>query len=240
MVTAARGGQHRALSPVGQARGGAAATIGAFIACLIDPAVPLSAPVARTHLHDRRATYRGYRRDDGLWDIEAELHDSKTAPFTIPGERAWAAGEPIHGMAIRLTVDDGTVVRAIEVAMDHVPHGPCPQAAAPMQRLVGCRLARGWRKSIEQHLGGIQGCAHLRELLFNMATAAFQTMVPSERPVNLEHPPPHLGKCLTWDFDGPVVQRHYPKFYRLQPAAPRASGQGSPDGPGGGEGTAVA
>lgn len=183
-----------------------------------DSAVPLSAPVARTHLHDRRTVFRGYRRDDGLWDIEAELHDSKTSPFTIPDERSWAPGEPIHGMAIRLTVDAATVVQAVEVAMDHVPHDPCPKAMAPLQRLVGSSLARGWRKSIEQHLGGIESCAHLRELLFNMATAAFQTMAPSMARIDHQHPPPHLGKCVTWDFDGPVVQKHYPKFYRLKPA----------------------
>ena len=183
-------------------------------------AVPLSPPAARSHLHDRRVVFRGYRRGDGLWDIEAELHDSKTQEFVLPGEGRWAAGEPIHGMAVRLTVDDDTVVHAIEVAMDHVPHGPCPQAMAPMQRMVGSRLNRGWRKAIEQHLGGIQGCAHLRELLFNMATAGFQTMVESVVPIDPEHPPPHLGKCVTWDFNGPVVARRYPKFYRLQVQAP--------------------
>ena len=188
--------------------------------------MPLSPPAPRTHLHDRRVVYRGYRRDDGLWDIEAELSDTKTMPFEIPGEGRWEAGQPVHGMAIRLTVDRQTVVHAIEVAMDHVPHGPCPQAAAPMQRMVGCQLSRGWRRSIEQHLGGIQGCAHLRELLFNMATAAFQTMVQDVTPVDPEHPPPHLGKCLTWDFEGPVVHKRYPKFYRLQPVAARARPEG--------------
>ncbi|MDO5626105.1 MAG: DUF2889 domain-containing protein [Pseudomonadota bacterium] len=179
--------------------------------------MPLSPAAPRAHLHDRHTVFRGYRRDDGLWDIEAELRDTKRAAFTIAHERTWPPGEPIHGMAIRLTVDGDTVVRAIEVAMDHVPHGPCPKALAPMQRMVGSCLARGWRKSIEQHLGGIAGCAHLRELLFNMATAAFQTMVQEGLPVDTEHPPPHLGKCVTWDFGGPVVRQHYPRFHRPLP-----------------------
>ena len=30
-------------------------------------------------------------------------------------------------------------------------------------------------------------------------------------------PPYHLGKCIAWDFDGPVVQRHYPRFAGWQP-----------------------
>ncbi|MFD1709751.1 DUF2889 domain-containing protein [Ottowia sp. GY511] len=177
--------------------------------------MPLSPPAPRAHLHNRDVSFRGYQRDDGLWDIEAELRDAKTMAFTIPGERTRAAGEPIHGMRIRLTVDDQTVVRAIEVDMEHVPHGPCPEAAAPMQRMVGASLSRGWRRSIEEHLGGIQGCTHLRELLFNMATAAFQTMV---RSLTLPDgvPPPFLGKCKTWDFDSPTVEKIYPMFFQRQ------------------------
>lgn len=187
--------------------------------------MPLSPPAARTHLHDRRTVFRGYRREDGLWDIEAELHDSKRQPFLVRGEALRQPGEAIHGMAIRVTVDDFTTVHAIEVAMDDVPHPLCPEAAAAMQRMVGCNMARGWRRAIDEHLGGVQGCAHLRELLFNMATAAFQTMVELvlTRPDNSTRPPPFLGKCKTWDFDGPTVQRIYPMFFQRrheQPAAP--------------------
>lgn len=179
--------------------------------------MPLSPPTARSHLHTRDVVYRGFRRDDGLWDIEAELRDVKTSAFTIEHEGTWAAGQPIHGMQIRLTVDNDTVVQAIEVAMDHVPHGPCPQAAAPMQRMVGARLSHGWRKAIQERLGGIEGCTHLRELLFNMATAAFQTMVLDVLQPNPTVAPPHLGKCVGWDLGGPVVAKAYPQFYRLQP-----------------------
>lgn len=184
--------------------------------------MPLSPPAARTHLHTRDVVYRGFRRDDGLWDVEAELRDTKTQRLVAPGERCWEPGEPIHGMTIRLTVDGSAVVRAIEVAMDHVPHGPCPEAAAPMQRMVGSSMARGWRRAIDEHLGGVQGCAHLRELLFNMATAAFQTMVPDAADPPSDQPPPYLGKCLTWDFDGPTVERIYPMFYRRRHERHRA------------------
>ena len=163
-------------------------------------------------MHDRRVIFRGYQREDGLWDIEAELRDSKPREFTVRGERTWQVDEAIHGMAIRLTLDNQTVVQAIEVAMDNVPHPPCPEAAAPMQRMVGCSLARGWRRSIEERLGGIEGCTHLRELLFNMATAAFQTMVQDTMPT--DRPPPFLGKCKTWDFNSPTVEKIFPMFYQ--------------------------
>ncbi len=45
-------------------------------------------------------------------------------------------------------------------------------------------------------------------------------MVQSVVPIDPEHPPPHLGKCVTWDFNGPVVARRYPRFYRLQVQSP--------------------
>lgn len=183
-------------------------------------------PAPRTHAHTRSVEYRGYRRDDGLWDIEAELTDTKTYSYNTPDRVILEAGVPLHGMAIRVTVDDAMKITDIAVRMAAAPFPECQQAKPPMARLVGATLGRGWRKTIEEALGGIQGCAHLRELLFNMATAAYQT-IPHYRshlrrqaglpePV-LKRPPPHVGQCLAWDFDGPVVKRHRPDFYGWKP-----------------------
>jgi len=180
----------------------------------------------RTHVHTRSVEYRGYRREDGLWDIEAELTDTKTYTHTAPDRGVMEAGVPVHGMAIRVTVDDAMKISDIAVRMPAAPFPECQQAKPPMARLIGATLGRGWRKAIEQALGGTQGCAHLRELLFNMATAAYQT-IPHYRhhlrrqaglpePV-LKRPPPHLGQCLAWDFDGPVVKRHRPQFAGWRP-----------------------
>lgn len=179
-------------------------------------ALPPAAP--RTLSHTREVRYEGYRRDDGLWDIEAWLRDTKPHAFGVPGERDWAPNEPIHDMQIRLTVDDDFTVHAVAVAMNHIPHEDCPKAQPPMQKLVGCRLGRGWRRAVNEHLGGIAGCAHLRELLVNMATAAFQTM-HSVATGPSDQPPLHLGQCVTWDFNAPLVERRYPMFFRWQPPA---------------------
>jgi hypothetical protein len=184
-------------------------------------AASLDAPVPRTHVHTRIAEYRGYLRDDGLWDIEAQLTDAKTYEQATPDRGMLAPGEPVHGMAIRLTVDDAMKIRDVAVGMPSAPFAECQQAKPPMSRLVGCTLGRGWRKAIEHALGGTQGCTHLRELLFNMATAAYQTiplyrqhlrrLAGQPEPV-LKRPPPHLGQCIAWDFDGPVTGRHRPEF----------------------------
>ena len=169
--------------------------------------MPLPAPEARSLLHTRNTVFRGYRRDDQLWDIEGELLDTKAKVLPIPGEPALGPDEPLHGMAIRVTINDHYVIQAIAVSMDAAPHRECPQSLAHMQSLVGCTMDRGWRKTIERNLGGICGCTHLRELLFNMVTAAFQMLAHELAEDKPQHPPPYFSKSTTWDFNGPVVAR---------------------------------
>ena len=188
--------------------------------------MPLPAPQARSQLHTRAVVFHGYHREDGLWDIEAELSDTKTYALERAERGAMPPDTPIHGMSIRVTVDDQLTIRAIASAMDHTPFDECQQGSDPMQQMVGVTMGPGWRQAIERALGGIRGCTHLRELLFNMATAAYQT-IPSYRErlrrqaglpaPDSAAPPYHLGKCIAWDFDGPVVQRHHPQFAGWQP-----------------------
>jgi len=186
--------------------------------------MPLSLPVPRQPRHVRRVHYQGYERDDGLWDIEAELHDSKThdAPSLRDGSLR-PAGAPIHHMWLRVTVGRDLVVRGIEAAMDTTPLPDCPQARAALQQMVGCSMARGWRQSIQKHLGGVASCTHLRELLFNLATAAFQTLPAAFTPADATEPPRHLGQCTGWDFEGNGVKLYYPQFHRSRPGTAQAA-----------------
>ncbi len=43
--------------------------------------MPLTEPVPRNLIHERSIVCRGFCRDDGLWDIEGHLVDTKTYPF---------------------------------------------------------------------------------------------------------------------------------------------------------------
>ena len=155
-----------------------------------------SAHQPRRHVSTRETLFRCFQRDDGLWDIEGELRDYKQEKFSVRNGRSWQARRvhpphadprdhrPGHAGA-RDRRDDGS----------H-PHGICRQAIDGMQRMVGCTMARGWRKAIDQHLGKVEGCTHLRELLFNMATAAFQALEDVRRasaaPDAPPAPPGHL------------------------------------------------
>ncbi len=180
----------------------------------------LSPSPNRTPLHTRAITFRGFAREDGLWDLEGELHDSKHYSYTS-GSGPMPAGTPIHHMHLRVTVDDSFCIHDIETSMDSTPFGECQSADATMKRMIGQTMGPGWRQAIDRAIGGVQGCTHLRELLFNLATAAFQT-IPHAREVRRREadlpaqegsaPPFYMGKCMTWDFNGPVVARVAPQF----------------------------
>jgi hypothetical protein len=112
-----------------------------------------------------------------------------------------------------MTLDPSLTVREVLVAMDSTPHGPCSQAQTSLDAMVGVQVGGGWRKAIESRVGGVQGCTHLRELLFNMATATYQTIHNNEASLASAKPPSFLGQCLAWDTRGPLVQRLFPRFY---------------------------
>ena len=184
----------------------------------------LPEPVSRRPVHTRKLSFEGFLRDDGLWDIDCTLSDTKSAPIQMRERGLLPAGEPIHLLRVRLTVDDGFTIRAVQTAAIHTPFDECQvPAEAPMQKLVGLTMGPGWRRAIDGAIGGVAGCTHLRELVFNAATAAFQ-MIPHYRatqrgqrddtPPADGKPPFYMGHCMTWSFEGPVVQRLAPQFYR--------------------------
>jgi hypothetical protein len=182
----------------------------------------------RIPVHQRDVTFRSFLRPDGLWDIEGTLRDSKAYDQEALERGLLRAGEAIHHMRIRLTIDDAFTVRAVEVEMPTTPFDECGQSRAPLDLLVGARIGAGWRKAIAEKMGGERGCTHLRELLFGMGTAAFQTVgryrayerkkAGLPEPVLLKPRPP-MGECLGWAFDGGPMRRYRPEFFGWRPPA---------------------
>ena len=190
----------------------------------------LPTPAPRKCSHTRTVVYTGYDREDGLWDIEAELTDVKTYDFQVASEPPFPAEKPIHGLKIRVTLNNQMVIQAIATAMDDIPHPECAAAPHGMHSLVGQTMGPGWRKVINAHIGGTQGCTHLREMLFNMATAAYQTLpsgqwhrrdAAGQAQPEVTQAPFHLGQCHSWALDSPTVQRTYPLFYKPLSDKPR-------------------
>lgn len=189
--------------------------------------MPLSAPAPRRFLHTRAVIFQGFDREDGLWDIEAHLTDTKTYDQELYTRGRLEPGEPVHDLWIRLTVDDQFVVRGVETAMDATPLNECQSAIPPMDGLIGVSLGPGLRKAVDGVLGNTRGCTHLREMVVNMATVAYQVIPHGKRrregfnsfPTGDETKQPlhHLGRCITWDVDGAAVSRYYPQFVGWEP-----------------------
>jgi len=179
--------------------------------------MPLSNPVPREVMHTRAIECKGYERKDGLWDIEAELTDTKSYTHTRRhgGERH--AGEPVHHMWLRLTIDLDMQIHDAEAVTDTGPYPYCGNITPNFKKLVGLTIGPGWRREINARLGGIQGCTHLVELLGPLGTTAFQATgrARDRHRKNLPHTkkPYQLGSCHVYAEDSPAVLERWPQFY---------------------------
>lgn len=184
--------------------------------------MPLSKPEAREHLHTRAITYQGFKRQDGLWDIEGHLIDTKSYPLNNSWRTKIEVGEPLHEMLVRLTVDEELSIKDIEAVTDNSPFEMCPNVTPNYKSLIGLVIGAGWRRTVRQKVGGTVGCTHITELLFPMATVAIQTIMPfkSKARKNKEsslasndQKPFVLDTCHAWATDSQVVKEHEPDFY---------------------------
>lgn len=173
--------------------------------------LPPAAP--REPVHTRTIACHGYRRADGLWDIEGELVDTKAYGFDNAFRGRIEPGVPLHGMRLRLTLDDDLVVHAAHAASYATPYRPCPDIAPDFSALAGLRVGPGWRKDVLARLGGTKGCTHLVELALGaLATTAIQTIGPLRKRASVDKPG-HLDACHALATDGEVVRDRYPEFY---------------------------
>jgi len=179
--------------------------------------MPLSSPVARQHAHTREITCRGFHREDGLWDIEARIVDTKTYTFPNHDRGQIAAGEALHDMALRVTLDDAMTIHAVEAVIDAAPFSICGDVLPNFQRLVGLSIGPGFTNQVSRALGRTSGCTHLVELLRPLAATAYQTLhgrrEEQRKEATPEEPPRILDTCYALRSDGPVVAREWPAFY---------------------------
>jgi hypothetical protein len=126
-------------------------------------------------------------------------------------------------MWMRMTVDERLNILECEAVTDHGPYALCPSAAPNFSRLAGLRIKPGFLKEANSRVGGTVGCTHLRELLQQIATTAFQTVQPARA---RRHPksdglsdgqstekPAILNTCIAYGTDSPVVRRLWPHLY---------------------------
>ena len=175
--------------------------------------VGLEPTVPREPLHRRAIEIQGYKREDGLYDIEGHLVDTKPYDFKLAaGVRP--AGVPIHGMWLRITVDRSLTIVDAAAAMDAMPYvDHCDQIVPAYRLLVGLAIRPGYQQRVKELLGGVRGCTHITELASSLATATFQTMA-GQRLQAADQRPFQIGRCHALAETAPAVARYYPKWYR--------------------------
>jgi len=208
--------------------------------------MPLTPSTARDALHTRRIEINGYRRADGLFDIEGRLTDTK--PYGFPShDRGYVeAGEPIHDLWLRMTVSEHLEIVTCEAASDRTPYAVCPQAAPNFAALAGLHIRHGFLREATNRVRGTLGCTHLREMLQQMATTALQTINSAGARTDIKQgngpagtdkfeakivekmggAPAIVGTCLAYGTDSPVVQRRWPHLYTgpaTEPEVPQAA-----------------
>jgi hypothetical protein len=184
----------------------------------------IGSAVARELLHTRAVEIRGYRREDGHYDIEGHLVDTKPRDFQLAsGVRA--AGKPVHDMWLRITVDSTLTIVDAAAAMDAIPFvDHCGAIVPAYRKLVGLAIRPGYHNRVKELLGGIRGCTHVTELAGALATAAFQTLAghvaqdPDRKPFQVD-------RCHALDASGAAVARYYPRWSRGSETAEKVDGE---------------
>jgi Protein of unknown function (DUF2889) len=193
--------------------------------------MPLSPPSSRRALKHTRAIHvQAFARDDGLWDIDARITDTKTRDSRLAsGIRP--AGTPMHDLWLRLTIDVRFNVVDAEAVSDAVPYpGYCDTIGPAYRKLIGLNLLKGFRDGMRQRLGGIHGCTHLTELCQVLPTAAIQAFAGEVLDTRDGHDageqsekPFQLDRCHALRTDGAAVARYYPRWSVAPADTPESS-----------------
>ena len=185
--------------------------------------MPLSSPKKRKLIHTREIRCMGYEREDGLWDIEGSITDTKTYSFDNLDRGQVNAGTPVHDMHVRLTIDTNLIVKEAEASTESAPFNICPVMNNKIKNLEGFKITSGWRQNVREAVGGIKGCTHINQLLTGpLAATAYQAIIPKQEPtknkrkkdLNEEKKRPLLiNTCHAFDANGENVKRLWPNFY---------------------------
>lgn len=183
--------------------------------------------ISRRLVQKRSIEAQVFRRDDGLWDVEAELVDTKGSDFKLAALTR-KQGEPIHKMRLMVTINEKMdVIQASATTMEAPYPGQCEKIESAYQKLIGLNLMKGFRGGVKERLGGIKGCSHISELCSILPTAAIQAFAgeifkisdTDDAPQNEEFSknesqmPFQLNQCHALRTDGDAVKKYHPVWF---------------------------
>ena len=137
---------------------------------------------SRRLMHTRSITCEGFLRDDGLWEVEAWLRDTKplhpTPASRFRGELK--PGDLVHDIGLRLAIDETMTVREAGEHDGGRPIRPASTFEPILARLIGERIGPGLRKRSGARSPGPETCTHLMELLGPVVIYAVPDDVPRQ------------------------------------------------------------
>ncbi len=159
-----------------------------------------------------------FSRDDGLWEVDATVVDTKTRDAEM-AEGLRPAGTPIHDMLLRLVVNTQLDILAAGSGSQWVPYpGICDQHGDAYARLVGLNLLKNFRQNVRERLGGVLGCTHLTELAQVLPTAVVQgfagDVIDTRGTGEDASQPFQIDRCHALRSSGEAVRVHYPRWWR--------------------------
>ena len=172
----------------------------------------LPSPSSRQLLHNRNIQLACYEREDGLFDVEGHLVDTKPFDLVLSAARRKNAGAPIHDMRLRLTFDDKMTIVDAEGVMDVPAHEFCNGALPSYKALVGLRIRSGWVRDALKRIQRSDGCTHMSEMFTEIGTTALQGMYGranrnqrSGITANHKMAPVLENTCFGWRSGGPIA-----------------------------------
>ncbi|CAN5879130.1 hypothetical protein BH11PSE12_BH11PSE12_24980 [soil metagenome] len=185
--------------------------------------MPLSTSTIRRALkHTRTITIQAFSREDGLWDLDAQITDTKTRDIVLAsGVRP--VGLPLHDLSLRITINTSFSIVDTEAVSDAVPYpGFCNTIGPDYRKLIGLNLMQQFRQGVKERMSGINGCTHITELAQILPTAAVQAFAGDvidtrDNASNAENTefsqqPFQLNRCHALRLDGPAVVQYYPRW----------------------------
>ena len=174
-------------------------------------------------VHTRQIICRGYRRRDGLWQIEASVADEKGQTVQFKSRPNVQAGELIHHLLLCVVIDDDYRIHDVSAKTMAAPWRVCADVAADYRKLIGLRIGPGFTRAVREVLGGTLGCTHLSDLLGQIGNTYMQASWPdrvARQRQSGEDPRQWPDKrtlsfvdgCHAWRKDGAVLAGEYPQL----------------------------
>ncbi|MFF0223275.1 DUF2889 domain-containing protein [Streptomyces sp. NPDC004629] len=191
------------------------------------PSTPTGRGPSDGHLPPIRRSARRQKTLDVTAITGAELSLRATLLDTSVAIEDPTDVEVIHDLRLDATISiPDLVIREIKAHAEHQPYDMCSFTIAPMAKLKGLSLKRGYRREVLSILGSTRGCSHFLTLALDLSAANILSIYLRMREhvantadnrsngtwirAGLDVEPGLLNACMALAENSPVIQQAGP------------------------------